>query len=273
VGQQRNKVIETAVDLERLEKADKEAKKEAAVSDREKPKESKPKKRSRNYKSSLYLIDKTKQYSPKEAISILKKTATTKFESTFEAHINLNFSKDKTDQQIRTSLSLPHPISSAKEDKAKTVVFTSKNTVALKKLGVEIGSESTLKDIEKGKIDFNKVIADSSWMPKLASVAKILGPKGLMPNPKSGTVTDDPIPTLKEFAKGKTEIRTENYPIIHTKIGRSGFEEQKLEENFEVIIKTIRENKPENFKRDLFKSIYLSSTMGPSVKLDINSLS
>src|SRR3989344_3005344 len=141
MGQQRNKVIETAVDLEKLEKADKEAQKKGAVSNTGKPKESKPKKRSRNYTSSLYLIDKTKQYSLKEAISILKKTATTKFESTFEAHINLNFSKDKTDQQIRTSLSLPHPISSAKEDKAKTVVFTSKNTVALKKLGVEIGSE------------------------------------------------------------------------------------------------------------------------------------
>jgi len=93
-----------------------------------------------------------------------------------------------------------------------------------------------------------------------------------MPNPKSGTVTDDPVSTLQEFAKGKTEIRTENYPIIHTKIGNSGFEEQKLEENFEVIIKTIRENKPENFKRDLFKSIYLSSTMGPSVRIDISTL-
>ena len=286
MGQQRNKVIETAVDLEKLEKADKEAQKKGAVSNREKPKESKPKKRSRNYTSSLYLIDKTKQYSPKEAISILKKTATTKFESTFEAHVNLNFSKDKTDQQIRTSLSLPHPISSRKNVRSRMVVFTSKNTDEIKKLGAVIGNQATLKEIEKGKIDFvdstgekvsrleevDKIISDPTWMPKLALVAKILGPKGLMPSPKSGTVTDDPISTLKEFAKGKTEIRTENYPIIHTKIGKSRFEEQKLEENFEALIKTIRENKPENFKRDLFRSIYLSSTMGPSVRIDLSSI-
>lgn len=272
MGQQRKKIIEAAVDLEKLEKAEKQAEETAVTASSAKPKEGKGKTRSRKYKSALNLIDKTKFYSPKEAISIIKKISNSKFDETIEAHINLNLSKEKADQQIRTTLSLSYPVPSKKEEKGRILVFASKNTEELKKLGAEIGDESTLKDIEKGKVNFTKVIADTVWMPKLAKVAKILGPKGLMPNPKSGTVTDDPVSALKEFSKGKIEIRTEGRPIIHTKIGKSSFDEKKLEENFLAIIKTIQENKPANFKGELFKSIYLSSTMGPSVKINLTSI-
>ena len=152
------------------------------------------------------------------------------------------------------------------------VVFSSKQKEEIKKLGAEIGTETTLKEIEAGKVKFDKIIADSTWMPKLAKVAKVLGPKGMMPNPKSGTVTDDPVSTLKEFSKGKMELKTEKFPVIHLQIGKVSFKPSQLKENYEAVINVIHTARPEGFKKALIKSAYLCTTMGPSIKIQTSSL-
>lgn len=270
MGQTRTKVVETAIEPEKATKTEKESKK-AVIETKETVKERPPRKRSRRYKDLLNFIDKTKEYTLEEAIKIIKETSKTKFDESVEAHINLNFQKDKSDQQIRTSVTLPHQPTSKKEagKKMKILVFASKNTEEIKKLGADIGTEATLKQIEAGKIEHGKIIADPSWMPKLAKVAKVLGPKGLMPNPKSGTVTDNPALVVKEFAKGKLDLRSEKFSIIHTQIGKTSFSEAQLLENLKALIEAVKAAKPESLKRGLFKSIYLSTTMGPSVKLNL----
>jgi large subunit ribosomal protein L1 len=266
MGQTRTKVVETAIDTEKLKKLEELEKKPAAkvATEERKEKARPPKVRSRRYKGLLDLIDKSKEYPADEAIEIILKTATTKFDSSVEAHINLGLSADKSEHQVRTLVSLPHRTGK----KVKILIFTSKNKDEIKKLGAEVGTESTLKQIEAGKIDADKIIADSTWMPKLAKVAKILGPKGLMPNPKSGTVTDGPLKTIKEFSGGKVELKTEKFPIIHVQIGSVSFKTNQLKENLEAVISAINAARPEGFKKELIKTIHLSSTMGPSLKVN-----
>ncbi len=265
MGQTRTKVVETAIDTEKLKKTEEVGKKStAAIEPEKKGKVRPPKVRSRRYKGLLDLIDKSKEYSAEEAIEIIQKTATTKFDSSVEAHINLGLSAEKSEHHIRTLVSLPHKTGK----KISILIFTSKNKDEIKKLGAEVGTESTLKQIEAGKIDSDKIIADSTWMPKLAKVAKILGPKGLMPNPKSGTVTDDPLKTVKEFSGGKVELKMEKSPIIHIQIGHASFKKEALKENLEAVISAINAARPEGFKKALIKTIYLSATMGPSIKVN-----
>lgn len=274
MGQKRTKVIDSAIDTEKAAKVEKETEKVAAEKSGKAPKEKPPKVRSNRYKSLLKEMDKAKEYTINEAIEIIKRGAKTKFDESIEVHININFQKDKTDHQIRTAITLPHQSTSkgGSGKKVKILVFTSKKTDEIKKLGADIGTEATLKSIGSGKIEHNKIVADSEWMPKIAKLAKVLGPKGLMPNPKSGTVTDDPLTLLKEFSKGKTEIRTEKLPIVHAQIGRLSLDDKKLAENFGALIEAVKSAKPESLKKTLFKSIYISSTMGPSVKISLGSL-
>jgi large subunit ribosomal protein L1 len=270
MGQTRTKVVETAVEPDKLKKIEelekKPVEKVAVVEKKEKARP--PKVRSKRYKELLDLIDKSKVYSAAEAVEILQKTANAKFDSSFEAHINLGLSAEKSEHQIRTLVSLPHKVGK----KIKILVFTNKNKEEIKKLGAEIGTETSLKEIEKGKVGYDKIIADSDWMVKLAKVAKILGPKGLMPSPKSGTVTDEPLKTVKEFSGGKVELKTEKFPIIHVQIGGAGFKPNQIKENLEAVISAINEAKPEGFKKSLIKSVYISSTMGPSIKVDPTSI-
>jgi len=290
MGKVRTKIIETAIEPEKLEKLEKveEPEQEPGEEPVKKPvvakekKKKPPKKRSWRYQELLSLIDKSKAYPAAEAIDLVKKTANNKFDPTIEAHINLGLDPAKSEQQVRAQVSLPHQIGK----KLKILVFASKGADEIKKLGAEVGSEATLKEIETGKIGFDnlsgakitklgeidKIIADPAWMPKLAKVAKILGPKGLMPNPKSGSLTDDPLEALHEFSQGKMELRTEKMPVIHTSIGKASFEPKKLLENLTTVVSAIRGAKPEGFKKELIKSLYLSSTMGPSVKVDLPSL-
>ncbi len=280
MGKVRTKVIETAIEPEKLKQIE-ELEKSLIFSGEESeaapPKEKKvekkgrePKQRSKRYRELLSLIDKSTVYSAQEAIEIVKKTANNRFDPTIETHINLGLSPTKQEHKIRTVVSLPHPTSGGK--KMKILVFTDKNADKIKELGFRIGTDSTLKEIEEGKINFNKIIADSSWMPKLAKLAKVLGPKGLMPNPKNNTLAEDPLVTLGEFSKGKTELAMETSPIIHISIGKASLEDKKLLENLTAIITAVRAAKPEGFKKELIKSIYLSSTMGPSVKVDPSSI-
>lgn len=273
MGKIRTKIVETALEPEKAEKIEKE-KTQLSIPEDDNPsktgqgkkKVKPPKVRSKRYKEQLALIDKGKDYSPTEAIEIVKKTANTKFDAAIEAHINLGLVTDKAEHQIRTLITLPHQVGK----KLKILVFSSKDTAEIKKLGAEVGTEDTLKKIESGKVDTDKIIADSSWMPKLAKVAKVLGPKGLMPNPKSGTVSDDPAKTLKEFTGGKIELKTEKLPIIHLQIGKYSFSDKQILENYEVLIQAIKTARPEGLKKEYIKSIYLSSSMGPSVKVQSN---
>lgn len=268
MGQQRKKVIEVALEPEKLKKLEELEKAPVAVTEAKKEKTRPPKIRGKRYKELISLLNRTKEYSISEAAELVVKTSNTGFDSTIEAHINLNLSPERTDHQIRVVATLPHPLGK----RPKILIFTDKNKEELKKLGVEIGTETTLRQIETGKLEWDKIIAHPSWMPALAKVAKVLGPKSLMPNPKSGTVTDDPLKSVKDFSKGMMELRTEKLPIIHVVIGKASFNQKQIEENFLALVDAINAAKPGNIKNELIKSIYLSSTMGPSVKVDLRSL-
>ncbi len=293
MGQTKTKVIETAIEPEKAEKMERElhsfddstGRRISRLEEYDKavdpengekpknppaggPKKGKARYRSLRYKSLVNQIDKSKEYTLDEAIELIKKTAKAKFETSIEAHVNLGFSPEKTDQIIRTTITLPN----AAGKKLRILVFSDKDVTELKKLGAEVGSESTLKEIESGKINFDKLIAEPAWMPKLAKTAKVLGPKGLMPNPKSGTVTENPLNTVKEFSQGKQDLKTEKMPVVHINVGKTGLENEKIKENIVELVKTIQNNRPEGFKKELIKSVYLSSTMGPSVRVNLSSI-
>lgn len=226
--------------------------------------------RSRRYKALLEFVDKSQEYSLEEAVEILKKTSTIKFSASVEAHINLNLDVSKSDQQMRNTVVLPH--GSGKEP--KILVFTGNLSADLKTLGVEFGDKETLDKISKtGKIDFDKVIATPDMMPTLSAAAKVLGPKGLMPNPKTGTVTTDIKKTVHDLKSGLIEFRTETKsPIVHTTIGKVNIETSKLIENFRALYEAVLQSRPKSAKGELVVSVYLTTTMGPSIRLDLKKI-
>lgn len=219
--------------------------------------------KSKRYLDLSKLVDKSKSYRLKEAVSLIKKTATTKFDATIEVHLNLNVDPSKQEQQIRTTTTLPK----SNGKKTTVLVFGTKDPKIVKDTGTIFGDDDTLVEIEKGKINFEKVVASPEWMPKLAKVAKILGPKGLMPNPKSGTVSSEPEKVAAKLNSGMLELKTETSPIIHVSIGKASFKEQDLEENIKSLVESVKAAKPAELKKELISSIYLTSTMGPSVKV------
>lgn len=279
MGRPKIKTIESAVDLEKVQlpketelpetetnlpeeltpkKAKTLAKKSANVA--------KKNKLSKRYSEISKLTDKSKSYPINEAVNLIKKTATTRFDSTIEAHINLTIDPSKQEQQIRTTTTLPKGTGK----KINVIVFGAKDTKILKEIGAQIGEDDTLTQIEKGKINFEKIVASPDWMSKLARVAKVLGPKGLMPNPKSGTVSEEPEKVAVGLSSGLVEIKTETSPIIHITIGKASFQEKDLEENLQSLLSAVKGAKPADFKKEIIKSVYLTSTMGPSVKIDLS---
>lgn len=215
---------------------------EALVKQEKKAKHRKARERSIRYKKVIGLVDKTKHYPLTQAIELVKKTSITRFDGTVEAHINLNTQALNGKTDMRGSVSLPHGTG--------------------KEVRVAIADDAVLTAVETGKIDFDILVSHPSMMPKLAKFARILGPKGLMPNPKNGTVTDDPQKRAKELTKGQVNFKTEpDQPIIHLTIGKVSFDASKLEENVSAVIAAIGKNK--------IAKITLASTMGPGVKLQI----
>lgn len=202
--------------------------------------------RSNRYKQLLSVIDKNKSYDIKETIKLIKKTSTVKFDGTVEVHINLNpttLPKDKLN--LSGSVVLPHGTG--------------------KKRRVAIATEELIDKVGSGKIEFDVLVAHPSLMPKLAKVAKILGPKGLMPNPKTKTVTPDPEKRVKELEGGEVNWKTEpSHPVIHQPIGKVSFSEAQIEENLKALVKSIGTGK--------IAKLTLSSTMGPGIKVDITTL-
>jgi large subunit ribosomal protein L1 len=199
-----------------------------------------------------------------QALDKIRKGKKTKFDQTIELHINLSLDPKQADQTIRFNVTPPH--GTGKERKV-AVVASGKISQADLEL-----KDSDLTSIENGDLkpgkDFDVIVAEPRYMSKLAKLAKILGPAGMMPNPKAGTVTEDVAKTVEQIKKGRVEIRTEqNHPIVHTIIGKMSLDDNKLKDNFWEIINTLRQNKPTKAKPDFIKSVFISATMGKSYEI------
>jgi len=204
-----------------------------------------------------------------ESVQILKETATAKFVESVELHANLNIDPKYADQQLRTTVTLPHGIGK----QIKIAVLTNdENYDEATKAGADIvGNDELIENITKGNIDFDLLIATPNMMPKLAKLGRVLGPKGLMPSPKSGTVSSTLTATLTDFKKGKFEYKADKTGIVHVTIGKTNFTENQLVENLQSFYDSIEKNRPSGVKGQYFKSLSICCTMGPSIKLDSNS--
>jgi large subunit ribosomal protein L1 len=202
-----------------------------------------------------------------QAIQVLKQTATAKFIETVELHANLNIDPKYADQQLRTTVILPNGIGKI----IKVAVLTNEaNFIEAKENNADIiGSDDLIEQISKGNINFDLLLATPDMMPKLAKLGRILGPKGLMPSPKSGTVTTTISKTLTEFKKGKFEYKADKTGIVHVSFGKSDFSTNQLLENLQALYKSIEQNRPPGVKGKYFKSLYICTSMGPSIQLDL----
>jgi len=209
-------------------------------------------------------------YNQTEAISLLKETANTNFIESVEAHISLSIDPKYSDQQLRSTLILPKGTGNTK--RIAVLMPLESITPEYQNLADLIGSDDLIETITKGILDFDILIATPEMMPKLAKLGRILGPKGLMPSPKAGTVTTDVKVTLEEFKKGKLEYRADKTGIVHLMIGKSNFSDSDLLENLIAVYNSIENNKPPGVKGRYFKTFHICSTMGPSIELDISAL-
>ena len=202
-----------------------------------------------------------------EAINILKQTATAKFIESVEFHANLNIDPKYSDQQLRTTVTLPHGIGKS----IRIAVLTNADKInEAQKGGADIvGSEDLIDQISQGRLDFDLLIATPDMMPKLAKLGRVLGPKGLMPSPKSGTVTTTLTSTLSDFKKGKFEYKADKTGIVHVSFGKSSFTELQLVENLKALHQSIEQNRQSGVKGKYFKSAFICTTMGPSIKVDL----
>lgn len=216
-------------------------------------------------------IDKNNTYSLDEALNLAKETSTTKFDSSVEVHIRLSVDPKQADQNIRDSVVLP----SGTGKKVRVAVFTDdENLPKAKKAGADIfGADDFLKQLDKEQIDFDVLIASPNVMAKLAKYAKLLGPKGLMPNPKSGTVTANIETAVSQAKAGRIEYRVDSNGIIHCAIGKVSFTKDQLESNAKALFSSIKQNKPASVKSGFVKTIYLTTSMGPSIRVTASELS
>lgn len=203
-----------------------------------------------------------------DAIQILKKTANAKFTESVELHANLNIDPKYADQQLRTTVTLPHGIGK----QVRIAVLTNEeNFEVAKNAGADIvGNDDLIGNITQGNINFDLLIATPNIMPKLAKLGRLLGPKGLMPSPKSGTVTNTLALTLTEFKKGKFEYKADKTGVVHINFGKSNFPDNQLVENLQALYRSIEQNRPSGVRGKYFKSLFICTTMGPAIKLDLN---
>lgn len=207
--------------------------------------------------------DKNKVYTMAEGVQIVKDNAKAKFDETVEIHVSLGIDTKKADQQVRTTVALPHGTGKTKRI---AVIAKGEHAQEAEKAGADrVGADDIVEEVLKGKIDFDVLVATPDTMKDLAKAAKILGPRGLMPNPKSGTVTFDLANTIKALKAGRIEFKADAYGIVHAIIGKASFDAAKLAENAKAVMDTILRVKPSTSKGVYVKSISLSSTMGPGV--------
>jgi len=215
-------------------------------------------------------IEKTKNkiYSSlDEAIEILKETSNTKFVESVELHANLNIDPRYADQQLRTTVTLPHGVG---KQLRIAVLTNEENFAEAKNAGADIiGNDDLIEIITQGSINFDLLITTPNMMPKLAKLGRVLGPKGLMPSPKSGTVSTTLETTLTEFKKGKFEYKADKTGVVHVSFGKSNFANNQLIENLQALYTSIEKNRPSGVKGKYFKTLFICSTMGPSIKLDL----
>ena len=223
--------------------------------------------RSKRYNELKKLVDPKKLYSVAEAVELVKKTSSTKFDGTVEMHVNLGIDPKKGEQQVRVTVVLPH--STGKTKKVAAFVNADKEKDA-KDAGADVvgGDELIATIASSGKIDFDVAVATPDMMPKMAKVAKILGPKGLMPNPKTETVSTNVKKMVEELKKGKVTVKNDATANIHIGVGKSSQDSQKLAENFSMLLDAIRKAKPASAKGTYLKSVTITSTMGPAVHVD-----
>jgi large subunit ribosomal protein L1 len=233
-----------AKEVRKTTKSDTDMSKPAA-----KPPRGKAERAGKKYREAFKLIDKTKTYPLAEALELAVKTSPTKFDASVELHINLGVDPRQADQNVRDTVVLP--------------AGTGKN------IRVAVADDALLAMLDKEQIDFDVLVATPDFMPKLGKYARLLGPRGLMPNPKSGTVSTDPDTAVKEAKAGKVEYRVDQSGIVHLSIGKVSFGPEKLTQNAEAVLTSIRSARPASLKGIYIKSAYVTSTMGPSTKFEV----
>ena len=228
------------------------------------------KKRGKKYNEALSKLEKGKLYSKEEACKLVKETSSSKFDGTIEVAMNLNVDTKKADQQLRGAILLPNGTG---KDKKVLVIAKGDAAKAAVEAGADfVGDVDMLEKIEKENwFGFDTLIATPETMPLLGKLGRVLGPKGLMPNPKTGTVTNDVAKAINDVKAGRVEYRTDSFGNIHSIIGKASFDENKLVENLEAFVSTIIKLKPATVKGDFVKNISISSTMGPGIKISLNS--
>ncbi len=227
------------------------------------------KKVSRRMREALAKVE-DRPYEPLEALKLLKETATAKFDEAAEAHVRLGIDPKYTDQQLRTTVSLPKGTG---QTVRVAVIARGEKVKEAEEAGAEIfGSEELIEDIQKGMMDFDILIATPDMMPKVAKLGRVLGPKGLMPSPKGGTVATDLHAAVADFKGGKQEFRADRTGIVHVMFGKSSFSAEDLLVNLKALQETIDRNRPSGAKGRYWRSVYVSASMGPSIQVDINAL-
>lgn len=226
------------------------------------------KRHGRLYVEASKSVDKDKLYTPEEAVKLVKSLSKRKFDETVEIAMNLNIDTTKSDQQVRSSFTLPNGTGKTK----KILVVTKTKADEAKEAGADyVGDEDMIEKIVKENwFDFDTMVATPEMMVSLGKIGKILGPKGLMPNPKTGTVTVNVKDAIANIRKGMVEYRADSNGNVHAIVGKVSFDEDKLTENLVAFIKEVIKNKPSGVKGTFVKNISISSTMGPGVKIDLN---
>ena len=228
------------------------------------------KQRGKKYVLASEKVEKGKLYSKEEAVKLAKETSTSKFDGTVEVAVRLNLDTKKADQQLRGAIVLPHGTGKTKR---VLVIARGENATKAKEAGADyVGDTDLLEKIEKENwFDFDVMIATPDMMPLLGKLGRVLGPKGLMPNPKTGTVTTDVVKAVNEVKAGRVTYRTDSFGNVHGIIGKSSFTEEQLLENLNAFMATILKVKPATVKGDYVKNIAITTTMGPGIKILVNS--
>lgn len=261
------------------EKAEKEARKEAGDTTPQDPEADEARKkgpapkvrplierRGKKYQKSAELVEKGKAYSISDAVALAVKTSTTSFDGSLEVHVRLGVDPRQADQNIRATVTLPHGTG---KDLRVAVFAPESEHDAAKKAGADIvGDEALLKQLDKEQLDFDVLVATPQYMPRLGKYARTLGPKGLMPNPKSGTVSADVAKAVSEAKAGKVEYRVDKQATIHLAVGKVSFGANKLEENLNTFFASLQSQKPSSLKATFINSVHIATTMGPGIRVD-----
>jgi len=227
------------------------------------------KKVSKRFQALLEKVE-DRPYEPLEALTLLKDTATAKFSESVEAHIRLGIDPKYTDQQLRTTVILPKGTG---QNIRVAVIARGEKVAEATAAGADLsGSEELIDDIQKGMMDFDVLIATPDMMPKIAKLGRLLGPRGLMPSPKGGTVTTDLATAIEEFKAGKLEFRADKSGIVHVQFGKAAFTPEDLLTNLKALQECIDRNKPSGAKGRYWRSMYVCATMGPSIEMDVSAL-